>query len=81
MARRTGKRFGPPLEIHERLKAHINAQSRIKEAKRMRDGWASKGLVASKAGKIDQARTALKKAEWWDTQRAKWEAELKMLQK
>jgi hypothetical protein len=51
-----------PLDMQKRLVAHM-------EASRKRDDWARKGLELEKAGKIEAARKALKKAEGWDLRR------------
>lgn len=79
MAKRKGK-YSPPPEIHERLKQHIECSSRIREAINLRDDWARKGLAWSQAGKVEKARAALKKAQWWDAQRLQWEKKRKALE-
>lgn len=53
-------------DIQIRFRAHVEASIK-------RDEWAAKGLEWSKAGKVEQARRALKKAEYWDLQRRKAE--------
>jgi hypothetical protein len=50
------------MDMQKRLVAHM-------EASRKRDDWARKGLELEKAGKIEAARKALKKAEGWDLRR------------
>lgn len=79
MTKRKGK-YAPPPEIHERLKEHINCSSRISEAIQNRDDWARKGLAWSSAGKVEKARQALQKAQWWDAQRLQWEKRRKVLE-
>jgi hypothetical protein len=55
-----------PIDMQKRLVAHM-------EAVRKRDDWARKGLELEKAGKIEAAHKALKKAQGWDFKRRKLE--------
>jgi hypothetical protein len=55
-----------PMDMQKRWVAHI-------EASRKRDEWARKGLALEKAGKIEAAHKALKRAEGWDFKRRKLE--------
>lgn len=55
-----------PSDIHKRVAAHI-------EATRKRDEWFRKAQKLDKAGKIEAAARALKKADWWELRRRKLE--------
>jgi hypothetical protein len=53
-----------PLDAHQRVAA-------LMEAERRRDEWFQKAVKFEKAGKIEAARKALKKADWWEFRRRK----------
>lgn len=55
-----------PLDLQVRFRRHVNASIQ-------RDKWAYKAKELMEAGKIREARQALKKAEAWDFRRRELE--------
>lgn len=55
-----------PGDPHKRLLQHMEASRKQRE-------WAEKGLAYAEAGKVKDAKAALKKAEYWELKRRELE--------
>lgn len=71
---------GKPLGPHELVAAHMEFCCRRDTATQRRDYWVSECQRLSEAGKLEAARKALKKADWWEFQRRKWDMERRELE-